>query len=355
MIDAILLAAAVTFPTLTQIRTGAPPLPANPTTTNFTFVVAGDNRPADPNDKQTTAFKDILDRIAATPPAFVVWNGDTIYGKDASVAGGQYKKFRAEFAKHKVNVPLFDAPGNHELALAGSLPCGKKDKPIDQPDPSGKLLGQYTQHMGPPYGMFRYGNAAFLAVNTDDTLDVTAPDPCAYNGFVGKAQLDALQATLAQLSADPSVTHIFLFMHRPLHDTDPSGKPNSHQFGPHPPSQSPDYDARLLAFIAALDIPAQGNYPYPKMTFVFSSHDHRLFVWPIPSSPNGPFSRTSPSTAGPTFVTTGGGGAPLAGCKHHGTGDPGAWYHSVSVTVDGSSVKVTVNPLNGTTNCGAAP
>ena len=39
-----------------------------------------------------------------------------------------------------------------------------------------------------------------------------------YNGYVGKTQLAALQATLAQLNADATVTHIFCFMHRPIKD-----------------------------------------------------------------------------------------------------------------------------------------
>ncbi len=73
--------------------------------------------------------------------------------------------------------------------------------------------------MAPLYGMFRYGNAAFLIINTDDVLDVTLANACDYNGYVGKAQLAALQAeALATLKNDATVTHIFCFMHRPIKD-----------------------------------------------------------------------------------------------------------------------------------------
>ena len=76
-----------TFPTMTQLPTGAPPLGAS-LSANFTFVVAGDNRPAQGGDPLTTPLLDIVKQLAATPPAFVVWGGDTVYGKQdvASVA-----------------------------------------------------------------------------------------------------------------------------------------------------------------------------------------------------------------------------------------------------------------------------
>src|SRR4029077_12790267 len=86
------------------------------------------------------------------------------------------------------------------------------------PDPSGNLLKFWEASMGVPFGVFRYGNAAFVSLNTDDTVapGVKIP-PCKYNGYVGPGQLAALSATLVELAADTSVAHIFLFMHRPIH------------------------------------------------------------------------------------------------------------------------------------------
>src|SRR5207248_855347 len=67
---------AQTFPAITQLPTGAPALQAN-SSASFTFVVAGDNRPAKNGDPLTQPLLDIVKQLAANPPAFVVWNGDT--------------------------------------------------------------------------------------------------------------------------------------------------------------------------------------------------------------------------------------------------------------------------------------
>jgi hypothetical protein len=100
-------------------------------------------------------------------------------------------------------VPVFAAPGNHELNLkADSKSCPKA---IDGPDPSGNLLRFWTTSMGQPFGVFRYGNSAFLAVNTDDVVPAGVKLPkCEYNGYVGPDQLAALEATLA--GQDPAGT-----------------------------------------------------------------------------------------------------------------------------------------------------
>ena len=71
---------AQTFPTIKQLPTGAPALQPG-SATSLTFVVAGDNRPASNGDPLTQPLLDIVKRLAAAPPAFVVWDGDTVYGK----------------------------------------------------------------------------------------------------------------------------------------------------------------------------------------------------------------------------------------------------------------------------------
>jgi len=189
--------------------------------------------------------------------------------------------------------------------------------------------------------MVRYGNAAVLLVNTDDLPDVAIPSACDYNGLVGQAQVTALQTSLDQLSADKSVAHIFLFMHRPIHDD------NGSQIVA--PVAGTDYANRLTQFRSLVD-----NAAHPKVTFIFASHDHRLFVYPTPANPNGPFTRTTPATDHPIFIVTGGAGAPLTGCNGT-TGPAGSYFHYMTVAVDGPSVTVSVNPLYGTTPCLNAP
>ena len=154
---------AQTFPMMTQLPTGAPALAAsNSYSSSFSFVVAGDNRPAHDGDPLTTPLLDIVKQLAATPPAFVVWGGDTVYGKQDIGIDAQYAQFLAAFKP--VTVPVFNAPGNHEMVVRTMVACGTASDPYngELPDFSGSMMASYKQSMAPPYGMFRYGNAAFL-------------------------------------------------------------------------------------------------------------------------------------------------------------------------------------------------
>src|SRR5213075_2048921 len=154
MLTAILLAAA-TLPALHRVR-GTPAL-ASSTTTQFTFYVAGDNRPDSGNDP-SPAFELLIPAMQkamqTTPAAFVLWGGDTIKGKKSSDAKTQYPLVLPLFGK--LNVPVFNVPGNHELDKKGEGDCH------DAPDSSGKLLADYQKLMGPAYGSFTYGNSAFI-------------------------------------------------------------------------------------------------------------------------------------------------------------------------------------------------
>ncbi len=326
---------------MTQLPTGATQLEPSLGSTSFTFVVAGDNRPAHSGDPLTTAMLDMVQRLSANPPEFVVWNGDTVYGKQEVGITEQYAQFLG--ALKPLTVPVFNAPGNHEMVVQTLISCGTASDPWDAelPDFSGSMMADYETSMAPPYGMFRYGNAAFLIINTDDVLDVTLANACVYNGYVGKTQLASLQATLDQLSSDASVTHIFCFMHRPIKDKGGS------QIGA-PKGDTSDYGTQVEAFRHLLD---QGKYP--KMTFVFASHDHLLYVDPAQSNPTGPFTGSSPDKGKPVFIVTGGAGAPLSGCKNGKGGKPGAFFHYLTVTVNGPSVTVNVVPLYGTALCGS--
>jgi hypothetical protein len=65
------------------------------------------------------------------------------------------------------------------------------------------------------------------------------------------------------------------------------------------------YAQRLKAFRETLDTKAND-----KVTFVFASHDHLLYVYPETKNTTGPFRRSVPATKKPTFIVTGGAGAP---------------------------------------------
>jgi 2',3'-cyclic-nucleotide 2'-phosphodiesterase (5'-nucleotidase family) len=264
----------------------------------------------------------MIPRMAAAKPApvFVLWGGDTIKGKKAKDALKQYPKVLKAFAT--LPVPVFNVPGNHELDAKGSGDCN--DAPGSQ-----DLRAAYEQAMtSRTHGVFLYGNSAFIGIDTEELLgSVPAPKGC-YNGFVSAKQLAELQATLTALGSNQAVANIFLFMHRPVIDD------NSHQMGPDPADQKTPYGVQLEAFLTTIK-----SLAAPKVAAVFASHDHRLYQ--------------VPQMAGkPTFVVSGGAGAPLAGCGDGKPGKPGAYYHWLQVDVNGASVTITPIPVNGTTLCG---
>ncbi len=334
---------AQTMPPLAPAPAGSKPIvdPGAGTTT-FTFVVAGDNRPASDSCPQPPQLTDIVKAVAAMSPApaFALWDGDIVYGKDTKKAKKEYPGFLTAVAG--IGVPLFVAPGNHEMTLKGSTPCpvpGKKhkEKPIDEPDPSGEMMKHYKKAIGAPYGMFRYGNSAFIAVNTDDTLDSSYnPGACGYNGFVGNAQLAALSAALSSLQSDATIAHIFVFMHRPL-----NGEKSQDDIGP----QSVKQIATLYSYLQPA---GGGQWATTKLSVVFASHEHLFYMYDPTGTLGqiGPFTRTDPSAAGPFFVTTGGAGAPLSKSA------TGTFYHYLVVNVNGNNVTVTIAPINdNSTNC----
>ncbi len=328
------LVLAATFPTITQVHTGAPSLNPSPSVTNFTFVVAGDDRPAKPDDPLTQPLQDIITALKQRPPVLVVWNGDTISGKVAAAAPAQYSAFLNAF--DGLDAPLFNASGNHELVH--DIKCGTNSGEFPYQD----VLAAYTSSMAAPYGMFRYANAAFLIVNTDELgVPLIPAAHCSYNGWVSPTQLKALKATLKALESDTTVTHTFLFMHRPIHD-----RGNSHQIGNGKSDKTP-YGKQIEAFRHAID-----HGGYKKLLFVFASHDHLFDIYPA----NAKLSGTSPGSGGePTFIITGGAGAPLAKCSNGGIGKPGAYYHYISVTVAGANVTVAPVPLYGSMPCTPPP
>ncbi len=322
------VAGAQTFPALAPLPgTGALAAPADPT--RFSFVVAGDNRPAESGDPQPATLTAIVQAIqgrSAGGPAFALWSGDTISGKKPGhkkTMKGEYDQFLGIVAG--AGVPVFAAPGNHELN--GKPKSQSCPKAIDQPDPSGTLLQYWEASMGVPYGVFRYGNSAFVALNTDDTIGSGVHiKSCQYNGYVGPTQQAALAATLAALAADPSVAHIFLFMHRPLEAS----------------PVNPDGQLAKASRDPLKEI-LDDTSKYPNLSVVFASHQH-LFYFHDKANPyqTGPFQRTDPAGAKPLYLVSGGAGAPLT---KKATPATGGYHNYLLVQVKGAEVTVTVEKL----------
>jgi len=101
---------------------------------NPEVVILGDNR----NGYGT--FSTIIDQVNGINPAFVIDNGDLVYG-------GEPNKYRLFYETvSKLQVPLYTTLGNHDIRENG--------RPI------------YTQLFGPPYYSFDYLNNHFIFLDS---------------------------------------------------------------------------------------------------------------------------------------------------------------------------------------------
>jgi Calcineurin-like phosphoesterase len=312
------------FPTLTPIK-GTPALgtPKNPS--SFTFVAGGDNRPPSDKDDQPPIFQEIVKQLSGTGAAFVIWSGDSVYGKlkdpekdkDKEKIKKEYETFASLIGQ--ANLPIFNVPGNHEMLMKGNVP-----------DPTGTLVKYFEKYVGPEYGYFTYGNSAFIGLNTDDVVEGVDAKPSAdtYAGNVSADQLAGLSSTLATLSADSSIAHIFVFMHRPIYAT--PGKSDNALGRPSGP-----------AVQALLE-----NYAkFPSLSFVIAGHQHLFYAYSKTSPYGTSFTRTDPASAPPIFLIAGGAGACLAGSAKP---DTGGFNNYLVVNVNGAQVTVTVRNLGST-------
>jgi len=327
LVFALFLIAIPTF-TLGQIKPlvlpelkplkGTPLLTAPKDPEKFTFILAGDNRPPgrdpiDPTDTVNLIFKD----IKAKSPAFVLWTGDIIYGKDPENKGGrideEYEKFLAVAAKGKAAV--YNAPGNHELDDKNNCPNSdalklyKKD--TDQPA---------------PYGSFDYGNSHFIALDSDEDVPdkgndcncLTHPLYGQPPGYISANQMKLLKG---DLEANKTKAHIFIFLHRPL-----VGYSGQAQLC------SENVDEMQSFFYDIVN----GEKKYRNVSYVVAGHQH-LYYNPQNSNPKNslnpsypPPPRADPGEA-PYYLVSGGAGAPL---------DTGGVYHYLVFSVDKATVKV---------------
>src|SRR4051794_31424042 len=102
------------FPALLPVpQTGK--LQDQPSETHFWFVAAGDNRPGESSPQPDALARIFREAQHDFKPAFFLWGGDIIYGHEyhRKKLETQYVEFFgiAKLAK----VPVFNAPGNHEM------------------------------------------------------------------------------------------------------------------------------------------------------------------------------------------------------------------------------------------------
>jgi hypothetical protein len=313
-----------------ETAAGFPPLPPVPNTgqlqnqpssTKFCFIAAGDNRPAEENLPQPQVLTQIFNDAQRFKPIFFLWSGDIIYGHEdhRKKLEKQYKEFFGIAALAKV--PVFNSPGNHEMDTMTKTATEK----IETPDK--KLQDYYLEFMkfpgkAPPYGAFDYGNSRFIAV---DTEEVGGPSPSPTStpasgkklkldpGFVSDVQLGLLKH---DLEANKAKAHIFVFMHHPI-------MPAKSSSGLYPPNA-----AALQALFKN----------YPNVSYVIAAHEHLYF------NTTGA-GLTDPAPSGPSYVISGGAGAPLDKCPDSATANCVSANHYLVFRVDGDAVTLELDQV----------
>ena len=329
---------AAGFPSLSPVpKTGA--LKNDPKATKFWFIAAGDNRPASESLPQPDVLSQIFDDAQKFKPVFFLWSGDTIYGHEnhRKKLEAQYKEFFGK-AEH-ANVPVFNAPGNHEMDSVQKIGNEK----IETPD--SKLQALYLEFMkfpagAPAYGAFDYGNSRFIALDTEEVAPPT-PTPTATPtgtptatpgatatatatatpakklkldpGFVSPQQIDLLTQ---DLEANKSKAHIFVFMHHPIM----------------PAKSSSGLEPAIATALQTL------FKKYPNVSYVIAAHEHLYYN--ATGTTLAPVDRQDPSSQGPSYLVSGGAGAPLDTCPASACSNCGSFNHYLAFEVDGDTVKV---------------
>jgi hypothetical protein len=204
--------------------------------------------------------------------------------------------------------------------------------------PNAGLQAAYLKYMkfpanAPTYGAFDYGNSRFIAVDTEEVAGAdsirspgkvvgkagrtTTLDP----GSVSKAQMDLLTQ---DLDANKAKAHIFVFMHHPI---------------------IPAKSGSGLNQADATALQALFN-KYPNVSYVIAAHEHLYFN--ATGTTLTPADRQDPSTAGPSYLVSGGAGAPLESCPGGAGANCKSFNHYLVFEVNGDTVKVQVVPVSTT-------
>ena len=307
---------------------GTGKLSDDPKATQFTFIAAGDNRPAKKNAiKQPKTLAQILKDSKQFKPVFILWSGDTIAGFRTAGQPMHHKTLEAqykEFFRHaaKAGVPMFNSPGNHEMDLVNKSTAGTVETPDEKMQMLYLKMMQYPQG-APPYGAFDYGNSRFIAVDTEEVPPITAVrsggggtkklklDP----GFVSMQQIELLTA---DLEANKHKDHIFVFMHHSIKAASEKMQLN------------PENAGTLEALFAK----------YHNVTYVIAAHEHIYFN--ATGNTIQPEPKKSPSKDGPSYLVSGGAGAPLGSCPSGTTTNCSNHHHYLVFEVNGKQVDVKV-------------
>jgi hypothetical protein len=164
------------------------------------FVVGGDNRPTQKGAPLPPVFTTLFQEIGWIHPDLVIWSGDAVYGYCDSrpQLDAEYRRFRA--IAELPRVPLYNAPGNHEIHADVSR-CSEQEKAAAcAGEPC--AVEAYHRNFGDLYGSFDVGDVHFIAL---DAERIGKPYP-----EVDPEQMRWLRADLEEHQHDRA---IFVFSH----------------------------------------------------------------------------------------------------------------------------------------------
>jgi len=220
----------------------------------FSFAVLGDCK-SEVSLVPPEPFRQIVRSLNLLVPDFVVVLGDFVKGDThPDLLGQAWEEF--ERVIRRLRMPYYLVVGNHDVQCR-----------------SGERV--FRERFGPTYYSFDHGNSHFIVLNSED---------------MSEGQLEWLREDLRDSSAE----HIFLFVHRPLWESDG------------------DWNRRIHPLLA-------GN----RVKMVFAGHNHK-YKPPLVKD-------------GIKYIVTGGGGSVPMG----DVGDEN-FYHWVQVKVRGEDLELAV-------------
>lgn len=239
-----------------------------PLSDRFTFCAVADTQTSKPAVPKEVTRREIGE-MELLDPNFVIASGDMIRGYTGDEAL-VHKEWDAHLElTNALPMPFVPVAGNHDI-------WGWDSRQI------------YRDRIGPTAFSFDYGNAHFIALDTEEPLHMATLSP---------AQISWLEEDLQSLQAHGGATHIFMFMHKPI--------------------WVPRYQSNFMEKI----LPLVKKYP---VRAIFAGHEHLYRVDSIEG------------VECKFFVIGGGGGNLLVGPGL------GGFHHFVHVSVDGDRITYAV-------------
>lgn len=149
----------------------------------FQFAIVSDRT----GGHRARVFSQAVEQLNLLQPEFVISVGDLIegYSEDAPKIVNEWREFQSY--AHKLKMPFFYLPGNHDLA-------------------NDYLARVWKEKFGRRYYHFVYRNVLFLMANSDDP-------PAQKEGGISNEQIEYMKKALAE---NANVRWTFVIIHRPL-------------------------------------------------------------------------------------------------------------------------------------------